>query len=155
LQQNQHTNLNARSSPAQQNQYNNPIISSLPRQANLPQNQPQYNNAGTRPTQTSSNGSTGELNMSSSLLAKRRGDKAAAQLQFKSSLKPSAENMRLNNKWRVLEEREIAAAKSPQWRPQLANDSIASPLETPMTGITTGTTVTPTRRGNDLYLSVH
>ncbi|TAQ83985.1 hypothetical protein B7494_g7690 [Chlorociboria aeruginascens] len=91
----------------------------------------------------------------SALLTKRRGDQASLTLKTEDELK-----RKQTAKWRVLEKDEIEAAKSTNWRPQLAasvseydNGSEAGDSKTPKTPGWMAK-LTPTRRGNDLFLSV-
>lgn len=86
----------------------------------------------------------------SSLLAKRRGEQKANALK----LMNEEDKKRQQSKWRVLKKDEIDRAKSPGWRPQLAGgqvveetDLASSPGWIPK--------LTPTRRGDELFLSVN
>ncbi|KAL3422608.1 hypothetical protein PVAG01_06764 [Phlyctema vagabunda] len=94
------------------------------------------------PMDGSNRGSSSTIS-TSSLLAKRRGEKQAAALALKSEEEVRA-------RWRVLKERDIAAAKSPDWKPQLAKFERTELPNTP------GwiPRLTPTRRGDELFLSV-
>jgi hypothetical protein len=110
---------------------------------------------------------------SSSLLAKRLGEQKAASL----ALRGEEEKKGVNPKWRVLGKEEIEMAKQKGWKPILSSaggggkkgsprqrgpSSAGSgsgrgggreqPLETPTTPGWVG--LTPTRRGDELFLSV-
>jgi hypothetical protein len=98
-----------------------------------------------------------------SLLAKRRGEQKAKDLTL------SNENAK-GGKWRVLKEGDKEAAKSPTWRPMLSNNKGAAPrgdsgeerrrvLERMEPVELPGTPgwvprLTPTRRGDELFISV-
>lgn len=98
-----------------------------------------------------------------SLLAKRRGEQKARDLTLNN------ENPK-GGKWRVLKEGDIEAAKSPTWRPMLSNNNGAGlrddrgeerkrvlermePVELPGTPGWVPR-LTPTRRGDELFISV-
>ena len=59
-------------------------------------------------------------------------------------------------KWRVLKEGDIERAKSPGWKPQLASGGMQVVERTDLPS-TPGwiPKLTPTRRGNELFLSVN
>lgn len=101
-----------------------------------------------RSASAASGGSTSTTG--SSLLAKRRGSKKAAELALKRE-----EDVRKQQKWRVLRDEDIEAAKNPDWRPQLAGGS-KLPQGSGQLPSTPGWVprLTPTRRGDDLFLSV-
>jgi hypothetical protein len=89
---------------------------------------------------------------SSSLLAKRRGEQKAQALK----LKTEDDRRGQQAKWRVLKDGDIQKAKSPNWRPQLAGNN--GNVETERIELPSSPgwlpRLTPTRRGNELFLSV-
>ena len=95
-----------------------------------------------------------------SLLAKRRGEQKALALKLMSE----DENKRQQQaKWRVLKEDDIERAKSPGWRPQLAGGGgvgtgnggqVVERTDLPLTPRWIPK-LTPTRRGDELFLSVN
>ncbi|KAG0652661.1 hypothetical protein D0Z07_0247 [Hyphodiscus hymeniophilus] len=89
----------------------------------------------------------------SSLLAKRRGEQRAHALKLTSE----DDKKRQQAKWRVLKEGDIERAKSPGWRPQLAGGEGVQTLERTDLPSTPGwiPKLTPTRRGDELFLSVN
>ncbi|RDW62593.1 hypothetical protein BP5796_10895 [Coleophoma crateriformis] len=119
----------------------------------------------------------------SSLLAKRRlGEKQAAALAETFGGSKGEEDKGRKEKWRVLRDEDIQRAKSPGWKPQLASGSgsgngsgsasASASARDPGMGTGTGTgsgtgtggalprtpgwvpKLTPTRRGDELFLSV-
>jgi hypothetical protein len=101
---------------------------------------------------------------SSSLLAKRRGDQKAAALTLKSEDEVRRQR---EGKWRVLKEGDIEAAKSPGWRPKAGRRGERGDgggmegrerveWEREELPRTPGWVprLTPTRRGDELFLSV-
>ncbi|RDW81939.1 hypothetical protein BP6252_03051 [Coleophoma cylindrospora] len=107
----------------------------------------------------------------SSLLAKRRlGEKQAAALAETFGGSKGEEDKARREKWRVLRDEDIQRAKSPGWKPQLAGGSgsgsgsasASANARDPGTGTggalprTPGWVpkLTPTRRGDELFLSV-
>jgi len=75
-----------------------------------------YNTLATRGEPARSDSALSNSSAGSSLLAKRRGDKQAAALKVKTPAETEAEK----RKWRVLKEDQINAAKSADWKPQIA-----------------------------------
>ncbi|RFU26235.1 hypothetical protein B7463_g10106, partial [Scytalidium lignicola] len=108
--------------------------------------------AGREQQRSNSTLSADSASTTSTLLVKRRGSKKAAELTLKSE-----EEVRKHQKWRVLKDAEIKAAKDPGWRPQLGDDrSFPQEFERTALPSTPGWVpkLTPTRRGDDLFLSV-
>jgi hypothetical protein len=116
----------------------------------------------TRSSSALSHISEGSSNASNiSLLAKRRGEQKAAAL----TLNGDATGSGKGGKWRVLKEGDIEAAKSPTWRPMLSSSNNArgeertrvlermEPVELPGTPGWVPR-LTPTRRGDELFISV-
>ena len=123
-----------------------------------PNQTPQYMPARPGPlTQNPSNSRSSSMvsqnSNASSLLAKRRGEQKAQTL----TLMNENDKKRQQAKWRVLKERDIAKAKSPGWRPQLAGGDSMQVVERTELPSTPGwkPKLTPTRRGDELFLSVH
>lgn len=114
----------------------------------------------------------------SSLLAKRRGENMergmALNLSSRSNLNTNGHERRGSQKWRVLDDQQKAMAKSQDWRPTLGGGTggtqwveIDRQKEKEMGGLGSGLTsgdlpktpgwvpkLTPTRRGDELFLSV-
>ena len=88
----------------------------------------------------------------SSLLAKRRGEQKAHALM----LTNEEDKKRQHAKWRVLKKSDKDKAKSPTWRPQLAGGGAAQVVERTDLPATPGwiPKLTPTRKGDELFLSV-
>jgi hypothetical protein len=92
---------------------------------------------------TSNTPSMASTSTTSSLLAKRRGDRKAAALTLGTDEKAR------QARWRVLRNEDMEAAKSPSWRPQAGRgmgELPGTPGWKPR--------LTPTRRGDDLFISV-
>lgn len=135
-------------------------IGPRPKRLPGPGNQPGFTQPPitfTRSSSALSHISEGSSNTSNvSLLAKRRGEQKAAALTLNDSAK--------GGKWRVLKEGDIEAAKSPTWRPMLGNGNAQAaertrilertePVELPGTPGWVPR-LTPTRRGDELFISV-
>jgi hypothetical protein len=88
----------------------------------------------------------------SSLLAKRRGEQKAHALM----LMNEEDKKRQQSKWRVLEKSDKERAMSPNWRPQLAGEGTMQVVERTDLPATPGwiPKLTPTRKGDELFLSV-
>jgi hypothetical protein len=123
-----------------------------------PNQTPQYMPARPGPlTQNPSNSRSSSMvsqnSNASSLLAKRRGEQKAQALK----LMNEDDKKRQQAKWRVLKERDIERAKSPGWKPQLAGGRgtqfVERNEELPSTPGWLPK-LTPTRRGDELFLSV-
>ncbi|KAE9375495.1 hypothetical protein N431DRAFT_463577 [Stipitochalara longipes BDJ] len=117
----------------------------------------------TRSSSTMSQYSTAsKISTSSSLLAKRRGEQKATAL----TLLKNEEEKKRNGKWRVLGKEDIEEAKKVDWRPMLASGRgedkgeyearTGQQLERTELPNTPGWVpkLTPTRRGDELFLSV-
>ncbi|KAG9232480.1 hypothetical protein BJ875DRAFT_497429 [Amylocarpus encephaloides] len=113
---------------------------------------------------STSTSTTNSLPKQSQLAQRRRGNEKAAQLAIDSDAK---------KKWRVLNGVQVNAAKSPQWRPMLSQGNTLSPLSAEFGAKEAGRKqfermdpvelpgtpgwvpkLTPTRRGDDLFISV-
>lgn len=105
------------------------------------------------PSDSRSSSMVSQNSNASSLLAKRRGEQKAQALK----LMNEEDKKRQQAKWRVLKERDIERAKSPTWRPQLAIGEGMQVVERTDLPSTPGwiPKLTPTRRGDELFLSVN
>ena len=105
------------------------------------------------PSNSRSSSMVSQNSNASSLLAKRRGEQKANALK----LMNEDDKKRQQAKWRVLKEGDIERAKSPGWRPQLAGGGGMQVVERTDLPSTPGwiPKLTPTRRGDELFLSVN
>lgn len=122
-----------------------------------PNQTPQYMPARPGPrTQNPSNSRSSSMvsqnSNASSLLAKRRGEQKAHALM----LMNEEDKKRQQSKWRVLEKSDKERAMSPNWRPQLAGEGTMQVVERTDLPATPGwiPKLTPTRKGDELFLSV-
>jgi hypothetical protein len=105
------------------------------------------------PSNSRSSSVVSQNSNASSLLAKRRGEHKAQALKLMSE----DDKKKQQGKWRVLKERDIEWAKSPGWKPQLAGGEGMQVVERTELPSTPGwiPKLTPTRRGDELFLSVN
>ena len=122
-----------------------------------PNQTPQYMSARPGPLlQNPSNSRSSSMvslnSNASSLLAKRRGEQKAHALM----LMNEEDKKRQQAKWRVLKKSDKDRAKSPTWRPQLAGGGTTQVVERTDLPATPGwiPKLTPTRKGDELFLSV-
>ena len=114
--------------------------------------QPRPGPLSLNPSNSRSSSMVSQNSNASSLLAKRRGEQKAHALM----LMNEEDKKRQQAKWRVLKKSDKEKAMSPSWRPQLASGGTMQVVERTDLPATPGwiPKLTPTRKGDELFLSV-